>query len=243
LNSVFSQPACPTRRYGPGEWLVNVLASIAVAIAIAFVSGAKAADKATSDPALRLLVFGDSLAAGYGVAPADAFPAQLERALRSEGLRVSVINAGVSGDTTAGGRARLGWILGAPDARPDAAIVELGANDALRGLDPARTYENLDAILSEFRRRDIPVLLAGMLAPRNLGPDYARSFDAVYPRLAEQHQVDLYPFFLEGVAGNRELNQPDGLHPTAAGIAQIVRRITPAVATLLRSAVRRSAAE
>ena len=179
----------------------------------------------------RLLVLGDSLTSGWGLAAGDAFPARLERALRAAGREdVRVVGAGVAGDTTAGGRARLGWSLA---ERPDAAIVELGANDGLRGIDPASTYDNLDAILAELKRRKIPVLLAGMYAPPNLGSEYGAAFNAIYPRLAERHGVRLYPFFLEGVAVEPGLNQPDGIHPNADGVAVIVERILPYVMKVL----------
>jgi len=179
---------------------------------------------------LRLLAFGDSLVHGYGLAAEDAFPAQLERALRGEGYRVEVLNGGNSGDTTAAALARLDWVL---SDRPDLAIVELGANDGLRGLDPGETYRNLDAILSRLKAEGIAVLLAGMLAPRNLGAGYVEAFDAVYPRLAEAHGVALYPFFLDGVAMQPDLNQDDGIHPNAAGVALVVARILPAVVRLI----------
>ena len=187
------------------------------------------------DP-VRVLVLGDSLTAGYGLPRNEGFPARLQQALVAEGLAVEVIDGGVSGDTTAAGRARLGWALGSDaDAQPDAVIVELGANDALRGIDPDITYRNLDAILGELKRRDIPVLLAGMLAPPNYGTDYGRRFAAVYTRLADAYGVTLYPFFLDGVARIARLNQADGIHPNAAGVDEIVRRITPAAAALVRS--------
>lgn len=179
----------------------------------------------------RLLAFGDSLTSGWGLAARDAFPAQLERALHAAGRKnVRVIASGVAGDTSAGGRARLAWSLA---DRPDAAIVELGANDGLRGIDPASTYGNLDAILAELKRRGIPVLLAGMYAPPNLGREYGEAFNAIYPRLAERHGVVLYPFFLEGVAVEPALNQPDGIHPNAEGVAVIVERILPYVMRVL----------
>ena len=179
----------------------------------------------------RLLAFGDSLTSGWGLAARDAFPAQLERALHAAGRRnVQVIASGVAGDTSAGGRARLAWSLA---DRPDAAIVELGANDGLRGIDPASTYGNLDAILAELKRRGIPVLLAGMYAPPNLGSEYGEAFNAIYPRLAERHGVVLYPFFLEGVAVEPALNQPDGIHPNGDGVAVIVERILPYVMRVL----------
>lgn len=186
---------------------------------------------AAADPA-RLMAFGDSLTHGYGLAPGETFPEQLEAALRADGLDVTVLNAGNSGDTTAGGLARLDWAL-ADD--PDAVILELGANDGLRGLDPAATYANLDAMLARLAREGLPVLLAGMLAPPNLGREYGKAFNAIYPRLAEKHAVPLYPFFLEGVAAQRSLNQGDGIHPNAAGVAEIVARIKPHVVGLLEA--------
>ncbi|MEQ8807288.1 MAG: arylesterase, partial [Rhodospirillales bacterium] len=146
---------------------------------------------------------------------------------------VTVLNAGVSGDTTAGGRARIGWALG---DKPDAVIVELGANDGLRGLDPKATFDNLDAVISDIRTAGLPVLLTGMLAPPNLGRDYANDYNAVYPRLAEKHDMLFYPFFLAGVAARPELNQDDGIHPNAKGVAAVVARILPYVLDLLARA-------
>ncbi|HMA16031.1 MAG TPA: arylesterase [Kiloniellaceae bacterium] len=176
------------------------------------------------------MAFGDSLTHGYGLGPGETFPEQLEAALQADGFDVTVLNAGNSGDTTAGGLARLDWAL-ADD--PDAMIVELGANDGLRGLDPAATYANLDAMLTKLKDAGLPVLLAGMLAPPNLGREYGEAFNAVYPRLAEKHDVLLYPFFLDGVAAERALNQGDGIHPNAEGVAEIVARIKPHVVRLL----------
>lgn len=220
--------------YGRHRWLINPAglwrAALALLVALLLPRGLPAAEP------VKLLVFGDSLTAGYGVAQEASFPAQLQRALAAEGLDVRVINAGVSGDTTAGGRARLAWTLGQGEAEPDAVVVELGANDALRGFDPATTAANLDAILNELKSRGIPTLLAGMRAPPNLGADYARRFDAIYPKLAAAHGVALYPFFLDGVAAVPALNQPDGMHPNAEGVGEIVRRITPAVVKLVRGA-------
>lgn len=190
-----------------------------------------AAAPAAADP-VRLMAFGDSLTHGYGLGPGETFPEQLEAALRADGFDVTVLNAGNSGDTTAGGLARLDWAL-ADD--PDAMILELGANDGLRGLDPEATYANLDAMLAKLKDAGLPVLLTGMLAPPNLGREYGEAFNTVYPRLAEKHDVPLYPFFLDGVAAERALNQGDGIHPNAAGVAEIVARIKPHVVRLLES--------
>ena len=179
---------------------------------------------------IRILALGDSLTAGYGLAAEAAFPARLEQALRAEGRDVRVINAGVSGDTTSGGLARLDWSLA---DKPDLAIVELGANDGLRGLDPKLTRANLDAILTRLDQRGIPVLLAGMLAPPNYGRDFEIAFKAVFTSLAAQHKLVFYPFFLDGIAGDPKLNLPDGLHPTPKGVDVIVSRILPSVRLLL----------
>ena len=179
---------------------------------------------------IRLLALGDSLSAGYGLALGEGFSDQLGAALSGAGLDVVVLNGGVSGDTTAGGLARLDWMLS--DA-PDAVIVELGANDGLRGLDPAQTLANLDAILDELNQRGIPVLLAGMLAPPNMGSEYGEDFNGLYALLADRYDVVFYPFFLEGVAAKPELNQADAIHPNAEGVAEIIRRILPSVYELL----------
>jgi acyl-CoA thioesterase-1 len=179
---------------------------------------------------VRILALGDSLTAGYGVAAGDAFPVQLERALKAQGYDVALLNAGVSGDTSAGGRARLDWALA---DKPQVAIVELGANDGLRGLDPKLTEQNLDAILARLTAANIRVLLTGMRAPPNYGADFSASFATMFPRLAERHHVAFYPFFLEGVARDPRYTQPDGLHPNADGVAEIVRRILPSVKAVL----------
>jgi acyl-CoA thioesterase-1 len=181
--------------------------------------------------------FGDSLTAGYGLPPADGFTHQLEGALRRAGVPATVLNGGISGDTTAQGRARLLWGLRGLGAKPDLVIVELGANDMLRGLPPAQARANLDLILAELDRRHIRVLIAGMRASPNLGPDYVREFDAIYPALARKYRMRLYPFFLDGVAGKRMLIQGDGLHPNVQGVRVIVGRMLPAVRDTL--AVRR----
>jgi len=179
---------------------------------------------------LRLVALGDSLTAGYGLPSEASFTARLEAGLKGAGLNVRVINAGVSGDTSAGGRARLAWSLA---NKPDAVLVELGANDGMRGLEPRATKENLDAILSEIRATGAEVLLTGMLAPPNLGREYGAEFAALYPELAHQHGVLFYPFFLEGVAAHPKLNQADQIHPNAAGVNVIVQRLLPKVKELL----------
>ena len=178
----------------------------------------------TADPPIRMVVLGDSLSAGFGLAANEALPAKLERALKAKGHNVTIENAGVSGDTAAGGLARLDWSVA---EGTDAVILELGANDALRGSDPKTTRTSLEAIIRRLQERRIAVLLAGMLAPRNLGQDYATAFDAIYPELAAKYDLVLYPFILDGVAGDRALNLPDGIHPTAAGVDIIVSRMLP----------------
>ncbi len=188
--------------------------------------------RAQETPPLKVVALGDSLTAGYGL-PADAaFPVKLQKALAAKGIATTMINAGVSGDTTSGGLERLDWSV-PPDA--DAVILELGANDALRGTDPKVPRQALEEILKRLKARNIPVLLAGMLAPPNYGPDYAREFNAIYPDLAKQYGVPLYPFFLDGVAAVSTLNQPDGLHPTAAGVDRVVENILPSVEAFLRT--------
>ena len=175
---------------------------------------------------LQIVGFGDSLMAGYQLAPGDRFTDQLEKALRDKGFDVSVANAGVSGDTTSGGLARLDWSV--PDGTA-LVILEFGGNDMLRGIDPALVDKNLDAMLARLKERDIPVLLAGMVAAPNLGHAYGEAFGAIYPRLAEKYGVSLYPFFLEGVAGNPALQLEDAMHPNAAGVKRIVEGILPMV--------------
>ena len=191
-----------------------------------------AADPAHAAP-LRLLVLGDSLSAGYGVAHEDGFESRLQAALRARGVDVSIVDGAVSGDTSAGGLARLDWAL-ADGA--DAAIVELGANDGLRGVDPKEMEGNLTAILDRLAARHIPVLLSGMYAPPNLGPDYEAAYRAVFERLGKRPGVLYDPFFLEGVATIPELNQADGMHPNPAGVKQIVARLLPLVEKLLAEA-------
>jgi acyl-CoA thioesterase-1 len=199
-------------------------------VAFVALSGVANGQQSVNTKSTRLVAFGDSLTAGLGLPAASAFPAKLEAALRAKGYKVDVINAGVSGDTVADGLARLDWSI-PQDA--DAVIIELGANDALRGLDPKATRAGLDEIVKRLRQRNVAVMLAGMYAPRNLGPDYSAQFDPIYPDLAKAYDLPLYPFFLDGVATDPKLNQVDGLHPTAAGVDVIVARILPTVEALL----------
>jgi acyl-CoA thioesterase I len=175
---------------------------------------------------VKLAILGDSLAAGYGVKPEQSIPARLEAALKAQGRTVAVINHGVSGDTTAGGLDRVDWMLA---DKPDIVMVELGANDALRGLDPATAERNLDAIISKLKAAGVTVWLAGMLAPRNFGPEYTQQFDGLYKRLAEKYNVPLYPFFLDGVAQDAALNQADGIHPNPKGVDIVVEHLLPFV--------------
>ena len=191
--------------------------------------GAASPAWAEAEP-VRLVALGDSLVAGFGLLPQDGFVPQLEAALRDRGLRVDVIDAGVSGDTTAGGLARLDWVLA---EAPDMVLVELGANDGLRGIDPGVARANLSAILDRLAEEEMPTLLAGMYAPPNFGPAYVEAFNRIYPDLADTYGVTLYPFFLDGVATDPMLNQGDGIHPNAAGVREIVRRILPTVIAVL----------
>jgi len=186
---------------------------------------------AVSAEPLRLVALGDSLTAGLGLEARDAYPAKLQAALAKLGVEVTIDNAGVSGDTTDGGLARLDWSV--PDGTR-AVLLELGANDMLRGLDPKLARSNLATMLERLKERKIPVLLMGMRAAPNLGADYQKAFDAIYPDLATQYGAELYPFFLDGVAGTPGLNQADGMHPTAAGVDAIVARLTPVVAEFVR---------
>lgn len=210
-------------RYGSGYRLFNKVASLVLLAMLTL-----APSVATAAP-LRLLMFGDSLFSGYGLAdPNDGVAAQLQAALKAAGYDVAVTNGGVAGDTSTDGLARLDWTLGDPQGF-QAAIICLGANDGLRGIDPAVTRANLDRILTGFQTHHIPVLLAGMMAPPNLGQDYAKRFDTIYPDLAKAHHVPLYPFYLDGVAAAPALNQADGIHPNSKGVALIVKRMLPTV--------------
>jgi acyl-CoA thioesterase-1 len=192
-----------------------------------------AASPARAAEELVLVTFGDSLTAGFGLDEKDAFPTKLGSALEAKGHKVRIVNGGVSGDTTSAGLARLDWAI--PDDA-DAVIVELGANDALRGQDPEKAFEALDQILTKLKARKLAILIAGMEAPRNMGPEYVQAFNAIYPRLAKKHGVALYPFFLDGTATDPKLNQSDGIHPNADGVTVIVERILPSVQTLLKQA-------
>ena len=212
------------RSYGKRARLVQLFAAAACCLM------ALAAAAAPAERPVKIVALGDSLTAGYQVPAGAAFPTRLEKALQAKGLKVEIANAGVSGDTASGGLARLAWSV--PDGT-DAVIVELGANDMLRGIEPKVTRAAIEGILSQLQQRGIEVLLCGMLAAPNFGPDYAHAFDAIYPELASAHNVVFYPFFLDGIAADSKLNQRDGIHPTAAGIEAIVTRIMPKVEELV----------
>jgi acyl-CoA thioesterase I len=213
-----------------------VLAMVLLAGGTAFAQAPTAQVPAAGTPAasatkpVKMVVLGDSLSAGLGLSAAAAFPQRLQKSLSVNGIEVSMINAGVSGDTASGGRDRLDWSV--PEGT-DAVILELGANDALRGTDPKLTRSALSDILTRLKARGIAVLLCGMVAPPNYGPDYSARFNAIYPELAKSFGVPLYPFFLEGVATDARLNQADGMHPTAEGVDVIVKNILPAVQAFL----------
>lgn len=218
--------------------VVRTLISILVLIIPVATLAPGPAGSADGTP-ITIVAIGDSLIAGFGVRANESFPAQLQMALQAKGHKVEIINAGVSGDTTAGGLMRLEWAL---QPRPDGVILELGANDALRGVDPSKPRDNLDKMLEILKAKGVEVLLAGMKAPQNWGPDYARKFDAIYPDLAAKYQVALYPFFLDGVVLDPTLVQTDGLHPTAAGVGKIVERMLPDVEALIARIARRKTA-
>jgi len=230
---------CPSfarwsRSYGIGSGLVQTLArTLARAVCAASLALVVPAPAGAADAPVRIVALGDSLTAGFGLPGDAAFPARLQAALRAKGLAVEISNAGVSGDTSSGGLARLDWSV--PDGT-DGVIVELGANDALRGVDPGVTRAALQELLRRLKERRIAVLLTGMRAPPNMGADFARAFDAIFPALAAENEVVFYPFFLDGVAADRVLNQADGLHPTAQGVDTIVRRILPKVEELIARA-------
>ena len=209
-----------------------MFAHIRVLIVALMTAGPVLAQAPAAAPAksVKMVVLGDSLSAGLGLSASAAFPARLQKALGDKGIKVDMINAGVSGDTSSGGRDRLDWSI--PEGT-EAVVLELGANDALRGTDPAVTRAALSDILTRLKARNIAVLLCGMVAPPNYGSEYAAKFNAIYPELSKSFDVPLYPFFLEGVAADARLNQADGLHPTAAGVDVIVKNILPMVQALL----------
>lgn len=210
------------QRYGAWSRICKLFALAA----LLFSAPAHAASK-------LVLAFGDSLTAGYGLSPTESFPAQLEAALRRNNVQARVHNGGVSGDTTAQGRARLAFVLASLKAKPDLVILQLGGNDMLRAIDPAQTEANLTAMIAELQRRKIRVLLAGMLAAPNLGKTYQARFDPIYGKLSRKYSVPLYPFFLRGVTANRSLLLRDGIHPTGKGVSIVVAGILPQVKQLL----------
>ncbi len=223
-------PKVRAKLQGGTSAFLRYVASALLFNAILLTGAACAPGSARAEERLRILALGDSLIAGYGLPTREGFAPQLEAALKRLGVEARVIQGGVSGDTSAGGLARLSWML---SPKPAIAIVELGANDGLRGLPPSRTRANIDAILRRLKSAGVKVLLTGMLAPPNLGREYGAEFNAIYPGLAKTHKVMFYPFFLEGVAARPQLNQRDGIHPNAEGAAIIARRIAPFVIRLI----------
>lgn len=211
--------------YGNGKMVIKPMRMALAAIFLAFAAPAKA------DP-YQIVGFGDSLMAGYGLQNGESFTDKLQAALKAKGHDVVISNAGVSGDTSSGGLSRLDWSI--PDGT-NLVILELGANDMLRGIDPALTEKNLDTMLANLKKRGIPVMLAGMRAAPNLGPDYQAKFDAIYPRLAEKYGVTLYPFFVDGIVADKTYLLEDGMHPNAAGIDRMVERILPTVEKVIVS--------
>lgn len=227
----FSVTIVVNRTIWAGLWVMFSLLG-----AVFATNSAATADPETDTAPIQVFAFGDSLTAGYGLGPGEGFVPQLESWLAGALEKpVEVVNGGVSGDTSSGGRGRLEWGLGDFGAQgPDLVILELGANDGLRGINPALTRTNIDVMLKTLTDRNIPVLLTGMLAPPNLGTDYGADFNTIYPDLAEKYGVTLYPFFLDGVAADPALNQEDGIHPTKEGVAIIVGRLGPVVLDVLR---------
>ena len=221
-------PRGPVRRI-LGWKYVFLKPIVASVLALTLFGTALVAYAATERP-VKIVAFGDSLTVGYGLPATDAFPVKLAHALEAKGIKVQIVNAGVSGDTASGGLARLDWSL---PSDTDAVILELGANDAMRGIDPAVTREALAAILTKLKERGVAVLLCGMYAPPNMGADFERAYQRMYPQLARSYDAILYPFFLDGVAGHREHNQADGIHPTSKGVDLIVKAILPKVEELV----------
>lgn len=210
--------------------IVNVSRSALAALCL-LLGQALTGGEVQASPA-RVLMLGDSLTAGFGLPITESLPSQLEAVLKGQGLDVVILNGGVSGDTTAGGLARVEWALA---DNPTYALVALGANDALRGLDTERAFQSLDAIIGKLTAKGVKVMILGMLAPPNLGRDYGERFAAIFPKLAEKHRVPLYPFLLDGVALDPKLNQRDGIHPNADGVRIIVGRLAPLVKQLLET--------
>ncbi|HEY7669426.1 MAG TPA: arylesterase [Hyphomicrobium sp.] len=215
-----------------GCGFAQVVGILALVNVLAATIGPESALAGAAKP-LRIVAFGDSLTSGYGLRPSQSFPVQLQKALKERGHNVVVTNAGVAGDTTAGGLERLEWAV--PDGT-DAVIVELGANDALRGIDPKVTRTNLEKIIASLKERRIPILLAGMRSPANWGETYSEDFDGVFPKLARANGLVFYPFFLDGVVLDPKLNQDDGMHPSGKGVAEIVKRMLPVVEELIARA-------
>ena len=215
---------CSLWQYGLLRTLVNVALSLALVMIVSPLSAGQEQ---------KVLMIGDSLTAGLGLSRDQSIPVRLEAALKGQGINARIINAGVSGDTSAGGRSRLQWAL---SEKPDVVVIELGANDGLRGLDPQATLENLDAMIADAKRSGTRILLAGMKAPPNLGGEYGGEFNRIFPSLASKHSVALLPFFLEGVAAVPELNQDDGIHPNEKGVDVIVQNLLPLIKQLLKKA-------
>ncbi len=227
--------------FGIKPWIIACAISLSAWLGAWSVHAAEApVSAANEEEPFEIVALGDSLSAGYLLPPGAGFPEQLGRALAEKGYHVNVMNAGVSGDTSTGGLARLDWAVG-PET--DALILELGSNDALRGIEPNVTRANLEAIIQQMSARGVKVLIAGMLAPPNMGDDYAADFNTIFPDLAAKYDLPLYPFFLDGVAAERHLNLPDGIHPTEEGVAVIVERILPLVEELIDGQTARPAEE
>jgi acyl-CoA thioesterase-1 len=220
----------------PRGGLAQVVGILALVNALAIASywaNHDGAALAETQKQLRIVAFGDSLSSGYGLKPAQSFPAQLQKELRARGHNVVIVNGGVAGDTTADGLKRLAWSV--PDGS-DAVIVELGANDALRGIDPKVARENLEQIIAKLKERHISILLTGMRSLANWGEHYSEQFDAIFPELAREHGLLFYPFFLDGVVLDHALNQDDGLHPNGKGVGEVVKRMLPSVEELITKA-------
>ncbi|OKH87600.1 hypothetical protein LF95_12565 [Thalassospira sp. TSL5-1] len=211
------------RQFRVGFGLLAIV-SVCIFFHPAFAQSSGKSDAQPSDP--TIVLFGDSLIAGYGLPEQDGFAPNLAASLKKAGVSARVINSGVSGDTTAAGLARLDWAM---VDKPDLVVLELGANDALRGVEPAQTRKNLEQIIQKLQAQKTAILLVGMMAPPNMGKEYGQEFNAIYPDLAQKYDLPLYPFFLDGVAANPSLNQQDGMHPNAKGVDVIVEKITPAI--------------